>query len=94
MSLFGMFKRKKSITQENIEVVRRRIAQNQEAVYNAVRELNTPCTGRMVAKHLEWDSASVTNRLSELNKKGRIKIAYNKRGLDGIWRHYYIVSDK
>lgn len=87
--MFGLTKKQK---QDNMEAVNKKLAKNQESVYKAVEQLNQPVTGRAVATFLGWDSASVTNRLAELTKKGRLKIAYNKRGLDGKWRHFYVVN--
>lgn len=94
--MFEFLKRsnKEQEQKDNIEVIRKRINRNQETVYKAVEEINRPVNGMAVAKHLGWDSASVTNRLAELTKKGRLKVAYNKRGLDGIWRRYYIVNEQ
>jgi len=86
------FLQKRKTQRENFQIVKKRIAQSQQAVYEAVLELNRPVTGREVARHLHWDSASVTNRLAELTKKGRIRVAYKKRGMDGIWRRYYKVK--
>jgi Mn-dependent DtxR family transcriptional regulator len=72
----------------------KRLTENEEAVLAAVRAaselLSRPVNGREVARQLKWDSASVTNRLSELTKKGKLKIAYRKKGLDGLWRNYYV----
>jgi hypothetical protein len=93
--MFKIFQSKKTRQQaENMKVINSKKAKNQEAVFKAVEALNVPSTGKMVSVYLGWDSASVTNRLSELCKKGRLKIAYNKRGLDGIWRHYYVVNER
>lgn len=77
-----------------MKIVEGRKSKSQEQVYEAAKQLNTPCNGRMVATFLGWDSASVTNRLSELVKKDRLKVAYRKRGLDGMWRKYYVVNKK
>lgn len=62
-------------------------------VYKAVGEIGHPCSGREVSAHLQWDSASVTNRLAELVKKGRLKVAFRLRSTDGIWRNFYVVVD-
>lgn len=84
----------KQMQHENMMVINSRKSKNQEAVYQAVKAIGQPINGRVVAAHLGYDSASVTNRLSELCKKGRLKVAYRKQGLDKMWRNYYIVSDK
>jgi DNA-binding MarR family transcriptional regulator len=88
--LKNLFKRAKSQKADDMEVIRRRISKNQEMVYRAVVTVDRPCNGRTVADQLGWDSASVTNRLAELVRKGRIVIHHRKRGLDGIWRNYYV----
>lgn len=85
----NLFKRNKKPVRKTMPDADR-INRNQEAVYRAVVALNRPCSGRMVSTYLKWDSASVTNRLCELKKKGRIKVAYMKVGLDKQRRQYYI----
>ena len=90
--LKNLFKRNKKPEADNMAVVKRRLARNQEAVFRAVLAINRPCTGRMVSDQMGWDSASVTNRLAELHHKGRIQVAYRKKGLDGMWRQYYVVA--
>lgn len=77
---------------QNMQALRARISRNQETVYRTLVLLRKPSNGREVAAELGWDSASVTNRLAELTHKERIQIAFRKRGLDGIWRNYYIVK--
>jgi len=92
--MFGLerlFKRKHK--KQNMKVINERISRNQESVFKAVKEIGYPASGRSVAAYLGWDSASVTNRLSELHKKERIRIAYRKQGLDKIWRNYYVVKE-
>lgn len=84
----------KQMQHENMIIINARIGKNQETVYQAVKAIGRPINGRVVAAHLKWDSASCTNRLSELCKKGRLKVAYRKKGLDKLWRNYYIVNDK
>lgn len=83
---------KKKLEAENTARINSRKARNQEMVFKAVQELARPVNGRTVAAHLGFDSASVTNRLAELRKKGRIKVAYRKKGLDGVWRQFYVVD--
>jgi DNA-binding MarR family transcriptional regulator len=77
---------------ENVEAAKRKMAHNQEMVFQALKQLNMPSNGRAVARKLGWDSSSVTNRLAELTRKGRIKVAFRKKGLDGIWRNFYQVK--
>ncbi len=86
------FRSSKQQQADNMKVVNKRKPRNQEMVYNAVREIKHPCTGREVAARLGFDSASVTNRLAELVKKGRLKVAFRLRSADGIWRNFYIVD--
>lgn len=89
--LFNRIKRSQAA--DNMKAVRNRISRNQQAVYEAVVAIGSPCTGRRVAQFLGWDSASVTNRLAELSRKGRIQVAYRKRSLDdGMWRNYYVAT--
>lgn len=91
--LKNLFKRKeRSQAADNMEVIRSRLARNQQTVYEAVVAIAMPCRGRDVSDFLGWDSASVTNRLAELARKGQVKVAYRKRGLDGIWRNYYVAT--
>lgn len=91
--MLGIFKSKKrKIYEDNMRMINQRKSERQKKVYAAVRELNRPVTGRMVAAHLGWDSASVTNRLAELTKKGHLSIAYRKKGLDGVTRNFYEVK--
>jgi predicted transcriptional regulator len=77
---------------EDMRALRKRLNKNQHLVFGAVTAQHRPVKAREVADWLGWDSASVTNRLSELVKKRRIQVAYRKQGLDGIWRNYYIVK--
>lgn len=79
--------------QENMAVVNKAKSKNQEKVYQAVKELKYPSNGLAIAHYLKWDSASVTPRLAELVRKGRIKIAYRKHGLDKIIRNFYVVDE-
>lgn len=90
MNLLHLFKRKQAI--DTVDSAKRRIARSQEAVYKAVLDINHPINGLAVAHYMVTDSASVTNRLAELTKKGRLKVAYRKRGLDGIYRNFYVVN--
>lgn len=92
--MFAIFKRKKTVHIPVREIIedRSRKARSQQAVYMALVQLNRPVSGSMVARHLGWDSASVTNRLAELCKKGAIKVDYRKKGLDGRWRNFYAVG--
>lgn len=90
--LSNLFKRNKSRAAETMEAVNQRISRNQEQVYRAVVTIGRPCNGRMVSDYLGWDSASVTNRLAELCKKGRLAVHHRKRGLDGIWRNFYVAA--
>jgi hypothetical protein len=94
MLLQRIFRRNKPVNpaRENYASARATIVRNQYKVYEAVKEIGIPCNGRMIAHHLSWDSCSVTNRLSELTKKGRIEVAYTKKGLDGKIRRYYRVA--
>jgi predicted HTH transcriptional regulator len=85
---------KKQIRRDNLKAVQTTLARNQESVFKAVKELDRPSSGRMVSAHLKWDSASVTNRLAELTKKGRLKVAFVQRGLDGKYRQYYVVNER
>jgi hypothetical protein len=93
--MWAIFKKRKLQKQqkENMEIVQLHKSENQEKVFEAVSELNDQLiravNGREVAAHLKWDSASVTNRLAELTKKHQLKVAYRKKGLDGIWRNFY-----
>lgn len=86
-----IFKRKVNYQRENAKAIRAKLNENQDAVFKAVKELARPVNGRQVARHLNWDSASVTPRLAELVKKGRLIVAFPQKGLDGIWRKYYVV---
>jgi len=79
-------------SRENMQAVNNRISRNQELVYRALVALNRPSNLREIAAKLGWDSGSVGNRLTELTRKGRIQIAYRKKGLDSMWRNYYRVS--
>lgn len=91
--MFGLFKTKVNMQYENMKVVNLTKTANQEKVYQAVKSIGQPINGRVVAAHMGYDSASVTNRLSELCKKSRLKVAYRKQGPDGMWRNYYVVND-
>lgn len=94
MRILNIFKRKpKGTTAQDMQIIRKRRARSQEAVYQAVKQLNRPVNGMTVAQHMHYDSASVTPRLSELVKKGRLKVGYVKKGLDGIYRRYYVVNE-
>lgn len=91
MNLLQPFKKKKEA--ESMAVIRQRIGRSQEAVYKAIEEIGRPVNGLAIARHMNVDSAGVTPRLAELTRKGRIKIAYRKRGLDRLWRNFYVVSN-
>lgn len=91
MSVLDFFRKRKQ-KRENMKALKKRLNRNQQKVYWAVQALNRPVKAREVAEWLSWDSASVTNRLSELVKKRRIRVAYRKQGLDGIWRQYYVIK--
>lgn len=96
-SILHIFKRtpsKKQRDRETMEAVNQHINRSQEQVYKAVALLHRPCNGRMVSSFMGVDSATVTPRLAELVKKGRIKIDHRKKGLDGVWRNYYITAKK
>ena len=94
MNLLELFtkrsaKRKRA---ENMAALRKKLSQTQENVYQAVLAIESPCNGRAIARHMQTDSASVTPRLYELVRKGRLRVAYSKRGLDGHWRKYYVTT--
>lgn len=88
------FLKRKEQDAKNLKVVNKRRPRNQQSVYEAVKEIGKPCTGRMVAEHLSWDSASVTNRLAEITRKGWIRVAYRMRCADGMYRNFYVAKDK
>ena len=98
--MFGIFKRgvkyrhplKQKQTRQQAKDAKKKINMNQQAVYEALKAQQYPINGLALARAMGWDSASVTNRLAELVKKGRIDVAYNKKGLDGKWRKYYRVG--
>lgn len=93
MNLLNIFKRKQINYQaENMKVVNRKLAERQDAVYKAVALIGYPCNGRQIARFMGEDSASVTPRLAELVKKGRIHVKFTKRGLDNKWRKYYVTK--
>lgn len=88
-----IFKRKVNYQRENYAVTRATLAIRQNEVYKAVALMAVPCTGRQIARFMGRDSASITPRLSELVRKGRLTVAYTKKSLDDRkWRKYYIVS--
>lgn len=93
--MLNIFKRnaEKKHKAETMKAVNAKLAQNQESVYQAVKDIDRPVNGLRVARALGWDSSSVTNRIAELVKKGRLKVAYNKRGLDGKWRRFYVINE-
>jgi hypothetical protein len=87
MSFFSKTQQK-----ETMEAVNKTRAFNQESVFRAVEQIKYPCNGLAIARHLNFDSARVTPRLSDLVKKGRLLVKYRKRGLDGKWRNFYVVN--
>lgn len=91
--MFGFKSKKRKAQEENMRIISRRRAEKRDRVRNAVIELNHTAhravNGREIASYLRWDSASVTNRLSELVKRGQLHVHEQRRGLDGIWRKYY-----
>lgn len=88
--MFSFFRRNKKDNHKT--KVPTKLALSQETVWNAINDYGRPINGLHLAKIMGMDSASVTPRLAELRKKGRIKIAYVKHGLDGHTRNFYIVS--
>lgn len=93
MNLLDLFKRKKMTTQVDMQAIRARVARSQEAVYKAVTEINHPVNGLAVARYMHTDSASITPRLTELTRKGKLKVAFEKRDLgDGRWRKFYVAN--
>lgn len=89
MNLLRLFRRKQIDT---VDTVQRSISRSRESVYKAVLDIGRPVNGLAVANYMHTDSASVTNRLSELTKEERLRIAYRKRGLDRRWRNFYSVN--
>lgn len=85
---------KNDVVKDNMQILNKRIARNREAVFEAVQAIGRPVNGLAIARHMHIDSASVTPRLSELVKRGRILVADRKPGLDGITRKLYVVNRK
>jgi hypothetical protein len=90
--VLSRFRTPKQQRSDNMEVVHKRVARNQEAVYRAVERLKHPVTCRTISRYMDTDSACVSPRLTELVRKGRLAIAYRKQGLDHIWRAYYVIA--
>lgn len=93
MSLLARFKRKPKTTETDMKTIRARVARSQEQVYKAVGEINHPVNGLAIARYMHVDSASITPRLAELTKKGKLKVAFTKHGLDGRIRKFYVVAE-
>lgn len=90
----GIFRKRKNRKQAKQIPQEVQISRNQEIVFEAVAELGRPVTGKQVARFLSWDSASVTNRLAELEKIGRLSVPYRLKGADRRWRKFYTVASK
>lgn len=89
----GIFRKKVTkVSKEDMRNISVRVAKSREAVYNAIRHNARPINGLALAKLMRMDSASVTPRISELVRKGRVKVAYTKAGLDGHTRNFYVVD--
>lgn len=96
MGFLRLFKRRqmsKKQGHDSTEAVKRRLSIHQEGVYKAVKEIGRPVNGLAIAQYMHVDSASVTPRLAELVKKNRLRVHHTKRGLDGIYRRFYVVGD-
>jgi hypothetical protein len=92
MNLLNMFKRKQTTTKTDMQAIRARVARSQEQVYKAVGEINHPVNGLAIARYMHVDSASITPRLAELTRKGKLRVAFTKHGLDGRIRKFYVVA--
>lgn len=92
MNLLQLFKRKQTTVKPDMVAIRKQIARSQESVFKAVYEINKPVNGLAIARYMHVDSASITPRLAELTKKGKLKVAYTKHGLDGRVRRFYEVA--
>lgn len=95
--MFKLFKRKKlsqaEIRRANYEVIKKDLKKSQAEVWLAIAEINRPVCGRSIARYMSIDSACVTPRLSELVKKGKLKVHNQTKCADGIIRKFYVVVE-
>lgn len=66
---------------------------SQQQVLFAIQDLGASVNGMTIARYMKVDSASVTPRLAELRKQGKIVIAYTKVGLDKRKRNFYKIAN-
>lgn len=92
--LLNFLKKRSKAKQKQAKEQARKVAQSQMAVYRALAKVGRPINGLRLAQEMRTDSASVTPRLSELTRKGLIKVAYVMRGTDGRLRRFYEVKKK